>query len=218
MMSALFLLVAAAAVNPGAAGIDPHLASGLNVSIDRIAEPLSVDGVQVIVHRVTGAGVPELARRIEETWRRQGSRIGMQQHGNWTVLSRLQGSRSEVMQWSIISGAPELLLSFLDLLAPVSSVPATGLTLPAGCVWGRSIFGRGGRNSYIQRSARCPQSIKALSLQLRHSLAVQGWVVLMDSESGLQVGRSGAEGFISLSSQQGDQSTWLTWLRVESAQ
>jgi hypothetical protein len=218
MMSSVLVLVAAVSVNAVDAGIDARLTAGLVVSIDRIPEPVSVDGVQMSVQRATGVGVPELARRIEAAWHRQGSQIQLHQQGDWMVRSRILGPRSEVMQWRVDAAGAELLVSILDVLAPVRAVPSAGLTLPAGCVWGRSVFGHSGSKSYIQRSARCPHSMKLLSRQLGSSLAAQGWKVLIVTDSGLRVGRPGAEGFISLSSRQADQSTWLTWLRLESNQ
>jgi hypothetical protein len=214
MMPLLVLFAATAVVNPLSAGIDARLTSGLVVDVDRIPEPLSVDGVLMNVQRATGAGVPELARRIEATWRREGGQVEMQQQGNWMVRSRLLGARSEVMQWRTDTDVPELLVSVLDVLAPVHPVPSPGLTLPAGCTWGRSVHGRGGSKPYLQRSARCLHSTQSLSSQLKRTLPAQGWKILVATDSGMQIGRPGAEGFVGFSYRPGDQATWLTWLRV----
>ncbi len=110
---------------------------------------------------------------------------------------------------------PELLLSSVDVQAPVRSVPAMDMTLPAGCVLGRSTSGQSESQAYLQRSARCPQSSRALLSQLRISLLHQGWHVRTSTDTGLLVERAGAEGFINLSSNEGDLATWITWLRIE---
>jgi hypothetical protein len=216
MIASLLLIIASAPVGALSASMDASLAAGLAVTIDRIPEPVAVDGVWMTVQRVTGSGVPELARRIEARWRSQGSQVKEQQQGRWKVRSRLQGVMSEVMQWHSDTGGSELLVSVLDVQAPVRPLPSMGLTLPAGCIWGRSISGISGTQSFLQRTARCPHSIQPLSLQLRHSLPTQGWRVRWATDSGLQVERAGGEGFISLSTQAGDRATWVTWLRLES--
>jgi hypothetical protein len=218
MMSSVFILAAASAINPADAGIDARLAAGLSVRIEQIRDPVAVEGVQMIVQRATGAGVPQLAIRLEDSWRRQGSEVQVHQGGGWAVRSRIRGSRSEVLQWRDATDSPELLVSIVDLLAPVRTVPSTGMNLPAGCVWSRSVYGQSGAKNYFQRSARCPQSRQRLILQLKRSLETQGWEVLVATDSGMQVRRSGSEGFLSLSDQEGDKSTWVTWLRLESRQ
>jgi hypothetical protein len=215
MTPAILMLAAAAMVMPASAGVDVRLVAGLAVNLDFVPEPMTVDGVSMIVQRATGPGVPELARRIEATWRNHGSEVQAHLQGSWMVRSRLQGQQSEVLQWRADTEIPELLLSEVDLRAPVGRVPEPDVILPAGCVWGRSVFGQGGSKSYLQRSARCPNSAHALSMRLKQSLPTQGWKVLVVTGSGVQVERAGVEGFIGLSSQQGNQATWLTWLRVE---
>jgi hypothetical protein len=215
-----FMLLIAATVPPLATpqGLDARLITGLVLNIDRISEPLIVDGISMTVQRVTGAGATELARRIEANWHRQGSAVKTNQQGAWTVLSRLQGPTSEVLLWRTTAAGPELLLSTLDVRAPIRPMPATGLTLPAGCNWGRSTSGWNGGQSYIQRSARCTQTMHALSLQLRHSLPLQGWTIRLATADSMHVDQAGAEGFISLSVQDEDHATWLSWVRIGSSQ
>jgi hypothetical protein len=165
--------------------------------------------------RFTGSDVPELARRIRDMWQRDGSHVLTSQEGFWNMDSRIRGTTSEVVQWRSGAGGRELIWSHLDLLAPVRPVPSPGLALPAGCAWGRSIYGMSGTRSYLQRSARCIQSMPVLSHQLHQSMASQGWHVRIARADGLQMERTGTEGFISLSSPEGDRGTWLTWLRIE---
>jgi hypothetical protein len=196
-------------------GLDARLLAGLAVTVERIAEPVTVDGVSMAVQRVTGTGVPELARRIQATWQRAGSMMQTRQQESWIVVSRIQGPVSEVLQWRSNAGGAELLLSSLNLQASVRRLPNPGLTLPAGCIWGRSVAGKSGEQSYMQRSARCPHSKDALSLQLRRSLPTQGWSVRRATDSGFVVERSGSEGFVGISIQEGGAATWVSWLRIE---
>jgi hypothetical protein len=215
ILTSLLLFAATASGIAATPALDTTLVAGLAVNIERIREPIVVDGVLMTVQRVTGAGVPELARRIEATWHRQGSRIQTRQQESWTVLSRIQGRSSEVLQWRSDTRDAELLLSSLDLQEPIRPLPLTGLTLPASCTWGRSIAGNTSNHSYIQRSARCPHSRQTLSLQLSQALSRQGWNIRSATDSALVVERAGSEGFIGLSIQEGGRATWVSWLRVE---
>ena len=218
MISFLTLLAASAPTIAACAGLDTTLATGLAVNVESVPEPISVDGVSMTVQHVTGTGVAELVRRIETSWRRQGSELDRRQQDSWNVLSRLHGGYSEVLQWRTHIRDPELLLSLVDLRKPVLSLPAAGLILPAGCIWGRNITGSAGTQVYLQRSAQCPHSLHALSMQLQQSLSAQGWTVRVASDTGLLVGRAGAEGFVGLSAQGDKSATWVTWLRVERGQ
>jgi hypothetical protein len=215
MIPSVLLLAATASGIAASPALDTTLLAGLAVTIERIREPMAVDGVLMTVQRATGAGVPELARRIEATWHRQGSRIETRQQESWIVLSRIHGRNSEVLQWRSDTRDAELLLSSLGLQEPVRPLPVTGLTLPATCTWGRTVAGNTSNHSYMQRSARCPHSRRKLSLQLRQALSTQGWNIRATTDSGLVVERAGSEGFISLSIQEGGAATWVSWLRVE---
>jgi len=211
----LFILVFS---TTAAAGFESHLTTGLDIVIDRIPEPMTVDGVQMVMHFASGRGVPELARRIESSWRSQGSVIRSMQQGSWNLRSRFQGAASEVVQWRTGPAGHELIWSSLDVAAPVLPAADSGLALPAGCTWGRSLSGRSREGFFLQRTARCTQPAQELSMLLQRSLPPQGWQLRSSSDSGFLIGRSGVEGVISLSGQAGDRSTWLTWLRVETHQ
>lgn len=215
MILRLLIIAASAFAIPVSQGFEAQLAAGLTVTIDRIPEPVAVDGIPMTVHRVTGAGVPELARRIEAQWRSQGSEVKALQQGSWTLRSRMLGAKSEVVQWRNGPEAPELLWSSLDATGPLQPKPDAGLALPAGCVWGRSVSGSSGPRRYLQRSARCTLSVHELSLQLQHSLPSQGWRLRSATDRGLLLDRPGVEALLSLDTHQGEQATWLTWLRVE---
>jgi hypothetical protein len=211
LLSVVVLMFSASATS----AFEPHLSAGLDVVIDRIPEPLMVDGVQLVMHLASGAGVPELARRIEAQWRRHGSDIQSMQQGSWTLRSRIQGAASEVVQWRTGPSGHELVWSSLDAAANVRPVAESGLILPACCKWGRSVSGRSSQGHFLQRSARCTLPAQELSSLLQGSLPSQGWQLLTVSERGLLLERAGKEGLISLSVQAGDRATWLTWLRVE---
>jgi hypothetical protein len=201
----------ALAVNPGMA----RLAAGLAVHVDPVPEPMAVDGVAMTIHRVTGAGVPELAHRIEADWRRQGSDVHTHQQGGWTMRTRFHGETSEVLQWRNSEEGPEMLLSSLDTRSAVRPAPDARFQLPSGCEWGRSISGTSQQHSYMQRTARCPHSIPVLSTNLLASLSRQGWRIRARSATGLLVERNGEEGLIVLSTHTGDASTWLVWLHTQ---
>ncbi|MEO8315477.1 MAG: hypothetical protein ABI645_11855 [Pseudomonadota bacterium] len=215
MMLPLILAAAATTTAATPPAVIARLSAGLAVTVERIPEPIAVDGVSMSVQRATGPGVPDLVRRIEESWRREGSRIEYLQQEAWKLSSRIHGPISEVLQWRPDANEPELLWSFLNVQASVQSRPAADLVLPAGCVWTRSISGRSGEHLFMQHSAYCPQPISTLSTQLHELLPQQGWQVRRTTDAGFQVDRAGTEGFISLSSPQGNSVTWLTWLRVE---
>lgn len=203
---------AAAAVTTSLA---PRLSAGLAITLEQVPEPVAVDGVSITIQRATGKDVPALVRRIEESWQNEGSQVTRLAHGNWNITSRFKGASSEVLQWNTGNPLPELLLSVLDVRSAVRPAIPTGLQLPPGCAWSRSISGSSVNQSYLQRSARCLQSISTLSAQLQKSLPAQGWRVLAVTDSGIQIKRNGADGFLSFASVPGDSAIWLSWLRVE---
>jgi hypothetical protein len=218
MMTRLLLLAAAVLASPVSVAFESRLAAGLAVAIERVPEPVAVDGVPMTLQRVTGAGVPELVRRIEELWRSQGSEVRALNQGVWILRSRMQGTKSEVMQWRNGLDISELLWSSLDAAGQVQPIPEAGLTLPAGCAWGRSVAGSSGQHHYLQRTARCTHALRELSMQLQRTLPPQGWRLRTANDHALVLERQGVEGILSLAAQPGDPATWLTWLRVEHPQ
>lgn len=211
----LMTLVGVAVVTPAGWCFGIDMTAGLNITVDRIPEPVEVDGVAMTVQRATGTDVMRLARRLEASWRVQGSEIRTLQQGEWTLLSRLSGSRSEVIQWRASAATRELLWSSINVAATASSIPDAGISLPTGCTWGRSVSGSGRQQRYLQRSARCTQSGSVLSRQLRRSLPHLGWRIVNATDGSLLVEQKGMQGLVSLTVHPGEQGTWLTWLRVE---
>jgi hypothetical protein len=214
-MIAALLLAASGVLN--APKLERSLTTGLVLTVEPVPEALVVDGVPMTVQRITGPGAVELLERVESSWRRHGSQVRRMQQGEWTLLSRLKGGKSEVLQWRGKKGGQELLWSQLDSESQAQSAPISQLVLPAGCVWGRSVSGLSGRQRYQQRSARCSDTPQHLSSLLRASLAAQGWRVDSVSEQGLLVRRENSEGVISFSVQPESGSSWLVWLQVEDA-
>jgi hypothetical protein len=211
MMPALLLAAAGALAF---AGVERELLAGLAVSVDPVPETVVIDGLGMIMQRVTGSGVPDLIRRIEARWRGQGSQIQQLDQGGWVLRSRIHGKHSEVIQWRSTASDMELLWSRLDVAASVQPEPAKLFALPAGCAWSRSISGMSGHQRYLQRSARCSHGASDLARSLRASLSSQGWQVHSASSQGLLVRRAGVEGLLSLNVQQ-EGLTWLVWLQVE---
>jgi hypothetical protein len=210
------LLLAASAVL-AVPEIDRALTTGLALAVDPVPEALVVDGVPMTVQRITGRGVDELLERVESSWRRRGSQVRRMQLGEWTLLSRMNGSKSEVLQWRGGKDGQELLWSQLDSRSQPQPAPMSQLVLPAGCVWGRSVSGVSARQHYLQRSARCSDTPQRLSRLLRASLVSQGWQIDAASEQGLLVRRASSEGVISISEQSGSGSSWLVWLQLKEA-
>lgn len=215
MMGRILTAALMAIVMPVVLAFDGRLATGLRVDVEHIPESLTVDGVPITVHRATGAGVPDLARRIEAQWRSQGSQVRSLQQAQWTMRSRISGGRSEVLQWRSSASLHELLWSSLDATAQARAKPETGLDLPAGCSWGRSVAGKAGNRVFMQRSARCELSLERLASTLRQSLPAQGWQLQTGSGNGLILDQAGKQGLLSLDGIEGGRATWVTWLRVD---
>lgn len=214
-MNARLLMVVLLMSPAAAAALDGHLYRGLDVVVDEIGEPVVVDGVQMAIQRFSGSGVPELANRVESSWKSHGSVIRSMQQGRWTLRSRMRAGASEVVQWRADPGGPELVWSSVDVTAPVHAAIDTRLSLPATCIWGRSVSGRSVAGAFLQRSARCSLPLRELLASLRNSTAAQGWRVRSATNNGLLLDRPGAEGMLSLSRSAAEQVSWLSWLHVE---
>ncbi|MEO6369379.1 MAG: hypothetical protein ABIP38_15460 [Steroidobacteraceae bacterium] len=182
---------------------------------ERIPETVAVDGAMFTIQRASGPDVPALARRIESWWRLQGSEVASLHQGGWSMKTRMRGAHSEVLQWRVGNQAQELLWSSLGSDAAPAILPEPGLTLPAQCVWGRSVYGNASGQNYLQRSARCNVPMDALQAALLASLPTQGWRLQSANHGVLLVDRSGVDGFLSLSATSGNAGAWLVWLRVE---
>lgn len=193
---------------------DTWMLAGLDIATEQVPEAVAVDGAMFTIQRATGADVPELAKRIESQWRRQGSEVRLLRQGGWTMRTRMLGAFSEVLQWRTNNGGHELLWSSLQSGAAPAPLPEDGIVLPARCIWGRSVYGSSAGHSYLQRSARCDMSAASLQATLQASLPAQGWRASALNRGGLLLDRQGAEGFLSFTALEGNSSAWLIWLRV----
>lgn len=177
----LLLAVTLVTLGEVASAIDARDARGLSVVVERIAEPLVIDGLAMHVERAQGAQVSELARRIEERWRHDRTVVLPSQHGDWYIRSRWAGLRIEVIQWRGQGDGAELLFSWFDAsLRP--DVPARDpLRLPSQCAWTRRVEGRLSAGRYVQQIARCRIGVEGLVSRLEPLLMQHEWTVLHKS-------------------------------------
>jgi hypothetical protein len=187
---ALLVLIAPAY----AFGLDTSDTRGLAIGVERIPEPLVVDGMTVHVSTARGPDVPALAERLEKRWRSGDSDLQRSQYGDWHVLSRWKGTRSEVLQWRIAGADSELHMSTLDASRRPVLVAGPPAILPAGCKWGRTIEGRVSGGRYSQHSALCQGMRAMVGDRLSAMLAKQGWSMRVVGPHAWDVLRRGATG------------------------
>src|SRR5690606_21655485 len=72
---------------------------GLDVAVERIDEPVIVDGVQLRIQRAQGVDVHQLASRIGQRWQVEGGTQRRLQQQGWQMLARWQDGRSDLIQW-----------------------------------------------------------------------------------------------------------------------
>jgi hypothetical protein len=183
---------------PAAAAIEARDAHGLSVSLERIPEPVVVDGVTLRIQRAQGRDVPSLARRIEHRWRADGSQIRRSRAQGWEILSRWRDSHSEVIQWRGSGHVAQLLHSELDIRRHAGGEVRPPFLLPQSCAWGRVVQGRIRERQYLQRSAHCRSPVARLLPLLRASLSSQGWMLQVLSDRVLEVSRDGVHGSLLL--------------------
>jgi hypothetical protein len=174
------LLLLLTLVTPGqvASAIEARDARGLSVAIERIAEPLIIDGLAMHVERAQGAQVSELARRIEERWRQDRAVVLQSQHGDWHIRSRWAGLRTEVIQWRGQGDGAELLFSWFDASRRPEARARDPLKLPSQCAWTRQVEGRLSTGRYVQQIARCRMGVERLLSRLEPLLMQHEWTVL----------------------------------------
>lgn len=206
---ACLLLVAASC----AGAIEPRDARGLDVRLEALPEPVTVDGVVFEIQFASGRDVPELARRVELRWRQQGSHLQHLQQRGWQLLSRWEAGHSELLQWRGEGTGARLIFSRLDTTrAPVR--PGRGpLVLPTRCAWGRLIQDR----SQVLRSAFCRLSLAELQWQLRVRLAAQGWSVRHETDVTFEVSRAGESARLTLSAGARAGESALLWAQAGAA-
>jgi hypothetical protein len=210
------LVILALLAAPNGMALEARDLRGLDVLVDSIDGPVLVDGVGMRIRRVTGAGVPQLAVRIEERWRREGSPVQQRAHAGWQLLMRLDGSRNEVIQWQAGPEGARLLHSILDLRRTVSA-PKDAFRLPSGCRWGRRVEGEAGHDAWLQQTAICRMGADDLRRQLRRQLVEQGWTVHADTTAVLQVSNAAMQADVFVTPAPVAGRSIVIWLAVRSA-
>lgn len=205
VIAALLLVFA-----PWAAAIEVHDARGLDVEIETMPAPVSVDGVVMQIRIAQGRDVPALARRIEQRWRREGSSLRRLDERGWQLLSRWETGRSELVQWRGEGAAAQLVFSLLDTLQQPSSPGSAPFRLPSACAWGRSIDD----GAFSQRSAYCRSAMGSVQQSLRGLLESQGWGIRRDVGASLEVERDGLSGSITLGPGQQPGDSALVWMAI----
>ncbi len=185
------MLLASAAC---AGAFESRDARGLDVHVEPLPGPVAVDGVMLEIKLASGRDVAELARRVEQRWRQQGSLVQrLQQHG-WQLLTRWEAGHSELIQWRGEGEPAQLIFSRLDTLRPSARAGRGPLVLPARCAWRRQIEDR----SHTLRSASCRLTLAELQRQLRAALAAQGWSVRRETGAIIEIARDGESGRVTL--------------------
>lgn len=184
LMAAVLVLLA-----PAAPAVESRDARGLRVALERIAEPLVVDGIVMHVQRAQGPDIPRLAGRIEQRWRAEGSQMQRSGQGGWQVLGRWVRLRSEVIQWRGTGDAAELVFSWFDAARRPASRTAAPLMLPPSCEWVRSVEGQTQASRYLQMTARCRAAPAELLARLEATLVRSDWAVLHKGQLGWDVAR-----------------------------
>jgi hypothetical protein len=151
----------------------------LDVAVEELSGPMSVDGLAMSVLRAVGSDVPELVRRIGARWHKESDadRIRALAHEQWSILSRIHLGNSEVMQWRGSGEQAELLWSTTDLRQRPGSLPQRAVTMPAGCFWNRSVHGQEHGREYLQSNARCSLSSDHVLRTLISELQREQWSV-----------------------------------------
>lgn len=184
---------------------------GLSLSVERIPEGITVDGLAMQIHSATGRDVAGLAARIEARWRAEGSVVQSAQ-SRWQMLSRFEHGRSELIQWRGEGPSAQLLHSIVDTTHPTARPAREPFTLPLHCAWGRFIEGRAGHDAFEQRTGRCSALSGTVFAAVQRSLVAQGWDVSRASGTTLELTRDGIEGRLFITQGAGNAATAVVWI------
>ena len=152
-------------------------ARGLEVSTEEMEGAMFLNGLPVSISRVTGPSVPILAERLIEGWiSAQGpGSVRREQCCGWTLAARIHRGRSEVIQWRMGSGTPELIWSATSLQARHRMPMDAPMPAIADCVWTAPISGKTGDREFRQLSGRCRGGTPGVFRSLVHELDATGW-------------------------------------------
>jgi len=193
-----------------AGAFEPRDARGLDVRIEPLPEPVAVDGVVFEIQVASGSDVAELARRVEQRWRQQGSTVQHMQQRGWELVTRWDAGRSELMQWRGEGSAAQLVFSRLDTLKPPARPGRGPLLLPSRCAWSRQI----GDRSHTVSSAICGLALSELQRQVRAALVAQGWSVQRETAALLEISRDGRSAHLTLVAASRPGESALVWTQV----
>lgn len=156
----------------------------------------------------------DVAQRIQQRWRSEGSEVQLQQEQGWQMASRLYRNNNEVIQWRGSGDAAQLLHSTLATSQSPTEVAAAPFPLPPRCAWGRVIEGAAGPSRYEQRVARCQASPATVIASLRLRLPALGWAIRGRAEAGWELDRTGTQGRLTVTGGPGAGECSLVWIGV----
>jgi len=211
-MRALFIIVCLFAATL-AAPFEKRDLGGLAVTVEAIPEEVIVDGLAVNITRASGAGVAQLAQRLQVRWRTEGSVVHAQQMDGWNIASRLDQGRNELLQWRGEGERAELLHSFLVIDRQPRGRARAPFALPRACAWGRVIEGVSGGSAFEQHAAHCETPAQALTAALQPRLQGLGWSIRRRSDAVWELQRSSDHAQLALIDGPARGSS-LVWLRV----
>jgi hypothetical protein len=200
----------------GADAIEARDATGLDVAVERISEPVTVDGVQLRIQRAQGRDVPQLVSRIGQRWQVEGGTQRRLHQQGWQMLARWQDGRSDLIQWRGEGSDALLLYSRLDTLQQPQRRSAPPFSLPSGCAWGRVVEGESMGRQYLQRSAVCRASSAAVQPALRAVLQAQGWTLRGETAATMELAQRDVQGTLVFARGRNLHETALVWIGVSS--
>jgi hypothetical protein len=200
----------------GADAIEARDATGLELAVERISEPVTVDGVQLRIQRAQGRDVPQLVSRIGQRWQVEGGTQRRLHQQGWQMLARWQDGRSDLIQWRGEGSDALLLYSRLDTLQQPQRRSAPPFSLPSGCAWGRVVEGESMGRQYLQRSAVCRASSAAVQPALRAVLQAQGWTLRGETAATMELAQRDVQGTLVFARGRNLHETALVWIGVSS--
>ena len=141
-----------------------------------VSPGIRINGVPLHIVRLTGSGVPDFARELQQTWYpSQEARSTWAEVGGWRVLSRRTGRWSEVLQVRQGANPEEALLSRIDVEHPPGTVRRLMLELPASCHVTSTVEFTQDADRPIQVSARCAARPAEVIEAVQTRAEVAGW-------------------------------------------
>lgn len=152
-----------------------------------VSPGIRVNGVPLHIVRLTGSGVPDFARELQQTWYpapEAGSPWA--NVGGWRVMSRRSGHWSEVLQVRKVSSPEEALLSRIDVEHPPTPVRRLRLELPASCRVTSTVEFAPEPQAQMQVSARCTAGPAEVRAAVQAGAEAAGWSHATQSGGSMQ--------------------------------